>query len=227
MCALTWIEEDRLAEANEEGKALYERCRDDLLKRQLSNSENFDKSILSLSTAGLGFSLAFIKEVVRLPDADYWYILYGSWCCFALAIVGTLCSFLASQKGIDRQLDYAKEYYLENKHETLDKKNWWAKVTNWLNYLSVGVFIVAIFSTIAFVWLNPVGGRNMSAKKTIREAHIQEGAPVPGMQPFKKGQPIPAMQPLNSPQDSAQEMGGAGQEKTEGSGRTDTAVKKK
>jgi hypothetical protein len=43
---------------------MYSEVRQDLLKRQFSNAENFDKAILSLSTAGLGFSLAFLKDLV-------------------------------------------------------------------------------------------------------------------------------------------------------------------
>jgi len=53
-----------------ERQRVYERTRDDLLKRQLSNAENFDKAILSVSTAALGFSLAFLKDIVPLAEAD-------------------------------------------------------------------------------------------------------------------------------------------------------------
>lgn len=45
---------------------LYADARADLLKRQLSNSENADRAILSVSTAALGFSLAFLKDIVPL-----------------------------------------------------------------------------------------------------------------------------------------------------------------
>ena len=141
-------------EVAEERKRLYQQCRDDLLKRQLSNSENFDKSILSLSMAGLGFSLAFIRNVVPLSHADYFIILYASWISFAAAIVSTLVSFVTSQEGVDRQLEYARQYYLENKTDFLSKTNCWAKVTKRLNFLSASVFIIAIILTILFVSLN-------------------------------------------------------------------------
>jgi len=133
---------------------VYEQCRDDLLKRQLSNSENFDKAVLSLSTAGLGFSLAFIKDIAIFSPPDYLVMLYLSWGCFGSAIVSTLLSYLASQRGINCQLVRAEQYYLERKDEVLHKTNWWAKATNWLNHISAVVFIIAIFSTIVFVCLN-------------------------------------------------------------------------
>ena len=52
-----------------ERQRLYEEYRKDLLARQLSNAQNFDKAVLSLSTAGLGFSLAFIKDIIPLTKA--------------------------------------------------------------------------------------------------------------------------------------------------------------
>jgi hypothetical protein len=42
---------------DEERKKLHDSLRDELLKRQLSNSENLDRAILMLSSAGLGLSL--------------------------------------------------------------------------------------------------------------------------------------------------------------------------
>lgn len=45
----------------------------------LSNSQMLDKAILSLSSAGLGVSLAFIKNVVPLDKATNLYLLYLSW----------------------------------------------------------------------------------------------------------------------------------------------------
>ncbi len=56
---------------------LYAKIRDDLLKRQLSNSENADRAVLSVSAAALGFLLAFIKDMVPLGMAT---TLRGSTC---------------------------------------------------------------------------------------------------------------------------------------------------
>jgi hypothetical protein len=74
----------------EERKRLYSETRKDLLNRQLSNAENFDKAILSLSTAGLGFSLAFIKGIVPIRGATYLFLLYFSWWMFGITINNSL-----------------------------------------------------------------------------------------------------------------------------------------
>ncbi|MBU0566776.1 hypothetical protein KJ693_02160 [bacterium] len=142
----------------EERKKLYSETRNDLLNRQLSNSENFDRAILSLSTAGLGFSLAFIKDIVPFAQVSHLKLLCLSWYMFAIAIVVTLVSFIASQLGIDKQLIFAKEYYLEGKEKSLDKPNWPAIIITYSNYVSCLVFIVAIFLTVFFVYQNILGG---------------------------------------------------------------------
>lgn len=58
---------------------LLAETRADLFKRQLSNAENYDKAILSLSTAFLGLSFAFMKDHVPAHQAEWLYLLYGSW----------------------------------------------------------------------------------------------------------------------------------------------------
>lgn len=55
-----------LAEDAAERQRLYERHRDDLSKRQISNAENLDKSILTYSGAGLALSLGFLKDFIPI-----------------------------------------------------------------------------------------------------------------------------------------------------------------
>ncbi|MCE2400059.1 hypothetical protein J4G08_04130 [Candidatus Poribacteria bacterium] len=67
---------------------------EELSKRDLSNVENLDKAILSLSSAGLGLSLVFIRNVVKLAEALHVWLLHLSWLMFVLAIISTLLSYL-------------------------------------------------------------------------------------------------------------------------------------
>lgn len=94
-------------------KDLYAETRKDLLSRQLSNSERFDTAVLTLSTGALGASLAFISNVVPLERAQCLILLRVSWWLFGVSIGSTMLSFLASQRGIARQLEYAEAYYLQ------------------------------------------------------------------------------------------------------------------
>ena len=130
---------------------LYAETRKDLLTRQLSNSEKFDGAILMLSTAALGLSLAFIKDVVSFEKAQMTGWLIASWWLFGCAIVSTLSSFIASQLGIRKQLTYAEKYYLNEKNEYLTKRNIPARMTDFLNCASAILFVIALVCTIIFV----------------------------------------------------------------------------
>jgi hypothetical protein len=177
---------------------IHSETRQDLLKRQLSNAENFDKAILSLSTAGLGFSLAFIKDILPLSNAAHILLLHVSSYLFAAAIVSTVLSFILSQSGIDKQLEFADKYYVDREEEYLTKKNWQATATTYLNNIAGVVFIGAICLTIAFVSLNVRRGPDMSQKEKAQQVPLREGAPVPVMQKVpggdvEKGAPIPRL----------------------------------
>ena len=170
--------------------------RADLLKRQLSNSENYDKAILSLSTAFLGFSLAFLKDM--LPLRTEWIgLLYGSWVAFGVAVLSTIISFYMSQRGIDAQLRKAEDYYLRDDQVAL-AKHWTAKATDCVNSASGAFFIIGISLTIAFVIVNLDRRTEMANDKKTVQVSVGDGASIPRMQevPLRKGAPIPNLQPM-------------------------------
>lgn len=209
------LQEERTSEKlipaqNEERKMLYAETRKDLLVRQLSNAEKYDHAILTLSTAVLGISLAFIKDIVPLKEALNINILSVSWWLLGISIVTTLLSFVSSQLGINRQLMYAEKYYLEHQDKYLAKTNWPARITDYLNYLSGLLFVVSIMLTVIFVSSNLLKENNMPKKTAVS---TQDGAPVPAMQKIQsttgtKGAPIPNMQPVTS-QGTSQTTGGS------------------
>lgn len=141
-------------EPDAERKKLYADCRDDLLKRQLSNSENFDRSVLSLSSALLAASIAFIRPSGPGAGTHHAAILAWSWAAFAVAIISTMVSFLVSQKAVDRQLDLAEQYYLQRKDEALTAANDSAKWTTRLNALAGIAFLTGIGLTVWFAILS-------------------------------------------------------------------------
>ena len=141
----------------------YLKERDELLKRQLSNSQLFDKAILTLSSAGLGFSLAFIRKGVSLDEATQVYLLYFSWGLFFLAIASTLISFFTSQRAISKQLEFNEGYYLGNEgkpsnseNKADNSKNRWNQITNTLSCFSLIFYLLAILLTVLFIALNQI-----------------------------------------------------------------------
>lgn len=204
----------------QERKDLYKSTKNDLDKRQLSNSEQFDKAILTLSTAALGFSLAFIKDIVKIAEAkNSEYLLY-SWYFFGAAIISTMASFIISNFGIKRRLTDAYEYYINKKEEFLNRTNPFAVATEWLNYFSGFIFVCALLLTIVFVSKNLEfsikiekkdviinksqimpelkGEASMSKKDTPQ--FIIEGSEIPKLQPIERGAPIPNIQPVTTNQ---------------------------
>jgi hypothetical protein len=200
----------------EERKQAYSKIRDELTKLQLSNDENYDKSILSLSSAGLGLSLTFIKGIAPAPVHSM-YLLIASWIAFGAAIIVTLVSFRISQLSIKTQMEHAEKYYLELNDDYLNKKNGFHSATKWLNYISGGAFVIAVILTVTFVSINLTrGDQTVSEKKETsvpirgvaqdgatlpRMMRIEEGATLPAMikMDLQKGATIPAMQPVAHP----------------------------
>ncbi|MDE0681567.1 MAG: hypothetical protein OXI63_01510 [Candidatus Poribacteria bacterium] len=133
---------------------LYVKEEEDLSKRDLSNVENLDKAILSLSSAGLGLSLVFIKNVVELAAAYYVWILQISWLMFVLAITSTLLSYLFGQRALDRQREFNEKYFLEGDENAGQQKSFASRMTRFLSYVSVFTYIAAVSGTALFIGLN-------------------------------------------------------------------------
>lgn len=133
---------------------LYYKEEEELSKRELSNIENFDKAILSLSSAGLGLSLVLIKNVVKLAEANYVWILHFSWLLFVLAITSTLLSYLSAQSALDTQREFNEKYYLEGDEKAGQQISFTSRLTRFLSYVSVVTYILAVSSTALFIWFN-------------------------------------------------------------------------
>lgn len=141
--------------ATDEARAVFEAYRRELLERQRANSSSFDKAVLTLSSAGLGVSISFIKNIIGdLEVAQCVILLQLSWGCFAAAIVSTILSFMTSQSAITKHLTFAEKYYLENKDEYFNKRTPMEKATRFLNSLSGIIFMVAVALIVIFVIVN-------------------------------------------------------------------------
>lgn len=176
---------------------LLAETRADLFKRQLSNAEGYDKAILSLSTVFLGFSFAFLKDVVPAHLATGLYLLYVSWVMLTAAVVTTVISFWVSQHAINVQLQKAEDYYLRNDKSAFERSRF-AKITDCINLLAGVLFILGVLLTTAFVITNFERGSNMSSDNKDGRTEVRQAAPIPRMQETlsERGAPIPNLQPV-------------------------------
>ena len=132
------------------GDRLHDEFRAEILKCQLSNSQILDKSILSLSSAALGFSLIFIKTLLPSTDVTCLCLLYFSWGTLILAIISTLLSFPIGQKALDVQLEIDYQYHILDDDDAIKKQNVWNQITAWLSGCSISFYILGISFAIFF-----------------------------------------------------------------------------
>ena len=143
-----------LADDTRRREELFKVERDELVRKQISNSENFDRAILTLSTAGFGVSITFMQQVVSHNAVQHHWLLLQSWGFFTIAIIATVASFMTSQSAIVCNLEFARKYYLERQDAYLTKTNPWSGSTNRLNTFAGIAFMAAIIWTAFFVGLN-------------------------------------------------------------------------
>jgi hypothetical protein len=178
---------------------IYDAYRDDLRKRQLSNTENYDKTILTLSSSGLALSLTAIKFAIPLATASYLCLIQGSWWLFGTTILISIIAYWVGNKALDTQLKIAEDYYSKGNEAAFSKKNWYSTANDWLNIGAGFTFLIATALIISFVTLNINGELKMS-NKTDRHA-VMDSACVTKMQSInnpasmeKRSATVPAMQ---------------------------------
>lgn len=141
-------------ESNLVGVKQFEAFRDEIRKRELSNTENYDKTILSLSSSGLALSLTAIHYVVPLGSANNICILKFGWILFGLTILLSIVAYWVSNKALNMQLEPARQYYMDGVDNVFEKRNLWSSINNMINFLSGVSFLVATASIIFFVMVN-------------------------------------------------------------------------
>lgn len=122
--------------------------------RQRLSSDNFDKGILTCSSAGLVLSLALIKDVVPLKTAIYPWLLFTSWVVFVVAISVTMISFLISYKASEDNANNIYELYLNGNEGAENKHNWRNGFILWGNRVAVSTFVCGVAAASLFVAIN-------------------------------------------------------------------------
>lgn len=197
-------EEQVNAKRVEEINKLFKDFKTETEKRQVSSSENFDKSVLTYSSWALGISIAFLKDFVPILQARAPISLYLSWIFFTLAIALTTTSFLVSYKGLEVSLAHAVKYYLEGDEEYFNKDNFYNNVVKWFNRISAACFLLGLVLTIIFVSANLEIASIMKSKNT--SGITFDGLPAALMtktvqsdNQFTKGLPAASMQKIPKP----------------------------
>ncbi len=140
-----------------------------------SGSDEFDKSILTYSSVGLGISLVFLKDIVPLPNAVGLYLLYASWVAFGVAILVTVASFHLSVMALEDHIENLNKYALSGRQEDLNPPNGKASVLKFLKWVSGFCFVLAVAGTIVFSIWNIIKAKHMSESKSDIKPIVKHG----------------------------------------------------
>lgn len=137
--------------SSETNKRLYEQDREDLWRRELSASENLDKTIIFTSLPMLGISLVFLKDIVPENQIIHLWILFISWIFFLAAILCVILSYWTCMWAADKLDPEIRDYYLKGGKKPVSRSD---KTTRVLTYYSSGFYLVAIILAIVFFGFN-------------------------------------------------------------------------
>lgn len=197
---------------------LYARLNVTLSERELSNSENYDKSILMYATGALALSLSFIKDIVPLKDAIGLAYLEASWLFWIGSIVSVLTSFVLAQEANEAQRKLALRYYYEDDEEAYKEENKWIKYVKRANLASGLLFVLGALATMVFAWTNIEHERHLPPREATHMAtptptptpsangYAEDGAPVPSIQKkVPPSAPTPAPAPPQPPKQGSKQ----------------------
>lgn len=126
--------------------------RNQLIVAEQKAQENFDKTILSLSSGALGISFAFLKDIIGVNPINI-SLLILSWTSWALSSTSVLISYYMSHKA----LSHAIKQVDTNTIRKEQPGGWYDKFTGFLNVLGLILFILGLFLMIWFVKTNLEG----------------------------------------------------------------------
>ncbi len=142
----------------DENYQIYIKEREQLVKSELNQSQQFDKYILTLSSGIFSLSIVFIEKIAINPEANTIWLLVTSWVVFSLSILSTLTSFLLSQIAYRKQQEILGEWYkslMDGKDlAEKDRKNIFMDCTGIINWASMAFFVAGVVFLIAFSAIN-------------------------------------------------------------------------
>jgi hypothetical protein len=160
-------------------RELYDKHEQQAWQDIQTTTDRFDQSMLTLSSAALGVSVAFIKDIVPFAQAVWSLLLYASWICFSLCIVVTVLSFQVSRAALKQHLDYLKRCYLDGDRRFFNKQSLAAKMLPVMSWTAATFFVLGIVSTLVFCGVNVANARRSPSMKDTKRSYVTDGrAPV-------------------------------------------------
>lgn len=132
---------------------IYVKHRDSLESIRVDQVNIFDRSIQTLSSGALGFSLVLVSAFAiggKILGTNY---LILAWLCLLVTIGSNLCSYKASADEIEREIGAMDSDMREGKLRDT-KRSRWSSPTEWLNLASIIFFLVGAGFLLCFGYVN-------------------------------------------------------------------------
>lgn len=193
---------------------LYEQTKAELASQQLANATTFDNAILTLSSAFLALSVAFIKDVVSPISSAVWLpLLYASWGSFCLAIVAVVGSFMIGQHAYTVLRRGAERYYIKGEQDAFNISVTMSRRIAAANIVHGAFFILGTMLTLAFVLANFSRLAAMPITTNAASSPLEKGQPTNPFQAVPQpatglgGVPQSAPTPATAPATPASQPG--------------------
>src|SRR5271155_420358 len=171
-----------------------------------SSADSYDQSLLTLSSGGLGLSIAFIKDLVPLQHSIWLPLLYCSWFAFVGCILATVVSFQVSVAAQNEHIRHCQEYYIKEKEEYATKQGTCSIALKCCTRIAGAFFLAALLCTTLFAVENLRRASDMTRDKSGRSV-VTDGrspvalTPVPENPGEQRGRPTADMTPLPTKQE--------------------------
>jgi len=161
--------------------SLDDQWRDWLAKGKTETEEDlnttyndFDKNVLAIASAALGLSIAFIKDIAHLGQAEWTWALFWSWGAFGLCILTIMVSYRFSMQALKIHRDWLYEAY-DKRDSAIPKKTGFDTAIGACTEIASGAFICGLVLTLCFVIRNAEALQNDLGR---RSAQTGQGGPV-------------------------------------------------
>jgi hypothetical protein len=121
---------------------------------ELEVSGRYDTWILSLAGGALGLSLTFMEKIAPHPDPSTIGCLKWAWTVLVLSLLAALTSLVTSQSAIRENRDELDAAHEQGRAPRLSFPRWFTTLTNCLNWVSLGAFILGVWLLCTFTFRN-------------------------------------------------------------------------
>ena len=135
---------------------------------------NFDKNVLAISSAALGLSIAFIKDIAHLGQAEWTWTLFWSWGAFGLCILTIMVSYRFSMQALKIHRDWLFEVYAK-RDSAIPKKTGFNTAVGVCTEIASAAFICGLVLTLCFVIKNAEALQNDLGRQS---AQTGQGGPI-------------------------------------------------